>query len=222
MAEDFNTTGGLPPAGGPPDKLPANRELPDVAALVSEHHAVLYRYAYRLCGAVCDAEDLTQQTFLVAQQKLRQLRDVRHSRGWLFTILRNCYFKTHRQRQPLMAGSIEFNMDAVQDFSLEGPATVQAIDQERLQLALDELPDEFKMVLLLFYFEGCSYKEIAERLSLPPGTVMSRLSRAKGYLRTRLLHVETQLSAQPIAGSAKRERLTTYPAASHGPTHERD
>ncbi len=61
------------------------------------------------------------------------------------------------------------------------------IDRDELQAALDELPDEFRLVLVSFYFEDCTYKQIAERLELPIGTVMSRLSRAKQYLRTRLL-----------------------------------
>ncbi|MEK6233406.1 MAG: RNA polymerase sigma factor, partial [Planctomycetales bacterium] len=64
---------------------------PDVAQLVSDHHAELYRYAYRLTGSVNDAEDLTQQTFLQAQANLHQLRDRERARSWLFTILRNCY-----------------------------------------------------------------------------------------------------------------------------------
>src|SRR5688572_30030058 len=60
-----------------------------IESLVLEHHAVLYRYAFRLTGRVQDAEDLVQQTFLAAQQKLDQLRSVETARAWLFTILRN-------------------------------------------------------------------------------------------------------------------------------------
>ena len=65
-------------------------------------------------------------------------------------------------------------------------AEINGINREELQTAINELPDEFKLVLLLFYYEDCSYLEIAERLGLPAGTVMSRLSRAKGHLRARL------------------------------------
>ena len=56
-----------------------------------------------------------------------------------------------------------------------------------IQQALDELPEKFRLILVMFYFEDCSYREIAEKLDLPMGTVMSRLARAKGYLRSRLL-----------------------------------
>jgi RNA polymerase sigma-70 factor (ECF subfamily) len=60
------------------------------------------------------------------------------------------------------------------------------IDGERLQLALNELPEEFRLVLVMFYFEECTYREIADKLEIPLGTVMSRLSRGKQRLRERL------------------------------------
>ena len=67
-----------------------------IARLVVDHHADVYRYAYRLAGSSVDAEDLTQQTFLAAQLKLAQLRSSDTARAWLFTILRNCYLKSRR------------------------------------------------------------------------------------------------------------------------------
>ncbi len=155
---------------------------PAVAALVAEYHAQLYRYAYRLTGSVCDAEDLTQQTFLAAHRSLNQLRSEENCRGWLFSILRSYYLKLNRRRRPISAGNLDLDLDTVPD---ELPAELM-IDQERLQTALDTLPDEFKLVLLMFYFEESSYREIADRLELPLGTVMSRLSRAKRHLRSKL------------------------------------
>ncbi|MGH7139980.1 MAG: RNA polymerase sigma factor [Pirellulales bacterium] len=154
----------------------------EIVQLVSEHHAAVYRYAFRLTGAVCDAEDLTQQTFLAAHQSLAQLRDPAHARAWLFTILRHAYSKLRSKRVPLLATPFEIDLEAVPEELPDEPL----IDQERLQEALNDLPDEFKLVLMLFYFEDCSYREIAERLSVPPGTVMSRLARAKARLRARL------------------------------------
>ena len=59
-----------------------------------------------------------------------------------------------------------------------------------LQAAIDELPAEFRVVVAMFYFEECSYREIAEKLDLPMGTVMSRLARAKGHLRAKLFETE--------------------------------
>jgi RNA polymerase sigma-70 factor (ECF subfamily) len=160
----------------------AERATPrDVAQLVADHHPVLYRYAYRLSGSAPDAEDLTQQVFLIAQQKLDQVRDSQNVRAWLFTVLRNCYLKTYRQRLPRPLGGSEVDIDAVPEEVRE-----QSIDSEQLQQAINGLGDEFKMVVLLFYFEHRSYREIAELLDVPLGTVMSRLARAKAHLRREL------------------------------------
>jgi RNA polymerase sigma-70 factor (ECF subfamily) len=171
VQDTSNPTGGDPAMAGPLD----------VAALVAEYHAELYRYAYRLTGSQADAEDLTQHVFLMAHSRGQQLRDEGSIRNWLFAILRNTYLKTARRRLPLPAGSLEFDLD-----SLPAAEARPQVDRERLQSALDDLPDEFKMVVLMFYFEGWSYREIAARLGVPDGTVMSRLSRAKSHLRKKL------------------------------------
>ncbi len=160
----------------------------DIRQLVTDHHESVYRYAYRLSGSSADAEDLSQQVFLIAQTKLDQLREVDAARSWLFTILRNCFSKSLRRQQPVPATNLELNVDEIaEEMPLEGP-----FDEERLQTTLNQLPDEFRIVLLMFFFEDCSYREIADRLGIPIGTVMSRLSRAKGYLRSRLLASEYQ------------------------------
>lgn len=150
-------------------------------ALVTEHHAALYRYAYRLAGSVHDAEDLTQQAFLVAREKLAQVRDAQHVRGWLCAVLRNCYLRMFRQQCPTPAATLGLNLDGFAEEEDDSP-----IDSEQLQAALGELPGDFRLVLLMFYFEELSYREIAEALAIPLGTVMSRLSRAKSCLRTLL------------------------------------
>ena len=157
----------------------------DVARLVADHYQVLYRYAYRLSGSVPDAEDLTQQTFLVAQQKLDQVRVAESVRAWLFTVLRNCYSKNYRRRPPLPMASTDLDINAVPDEVIE-----QNIDSEQLQNAINSLGAEFKIVVLLFYFEYRSYREIARLLEIPIGTVMSRLARAKSQLRRGLCDEE--------------------------------
>jgi RNA polymerase sigma-70 factor, ECF subfamily len=149
--------------------------------LIMAHHAPLYRYAYRLTGQPADAEDLTQQAFLLAQQKLHQLRETDRAGAWLFAIVRSCFLKACRQRRPT-AQLGEWDAD---ELPAEAPE-IDRVDQELLRMALAELPDEFRLVVLMFYFEDLSYKDIAEQLDLPIGTVMSRLSRAKGHLRRRL------------------------------------
>jgi RNA polymerase sigma-70 factor, ECF subfamily len=163
----------------------------DIGQIVAEHHAAVYRYAFRLTGAVCDAEDLTQQTFLAAHVSLDQLHQPETARAWLFTILRHCYSKMRGKRFPLIATSFDIDLNAVPENSPDE----LVIDQGLLQEAINELPDEFKLVVLLFYFEECSYREIAERLSVPLGTVMSRLARAKARLRAKLF----ELDEAPVA-----------------------
>ncbi len=158
----------------------------DVAGLVAEHHQAVFGYAYRLSGSVPDAEDLSQQVFLVAQQKLGQLRKVESAKSWLFAILRNCFLKSQQRQRPVTATNLQLDVDTI---PADTPKS-EDIDRERLQQALDEIPEVFRIVLVLFYFEQCSYKEIAEKLELPIGTVMSRLARAKSHLRAKLFAAE--------------------------------
>jgi RNA polymerase sigma-70 factor (ECF subfamily) len=155
----------------------------DVAQLVVQHYQAVYGYAYRLSGSVPDAEDLTQQVFLIAQQKLAQLQRVESAQAWLYAILRNCFLKACQRRRPVPVSSLQLDIETI-------PADIardQGIDRGRLQEGIDQLPPPFRVVLLMFYFEGCSYRQIAEQLDVPIGTVMSRLARAKRYLRSRLV-----------------------------------
>ena len=180
-------------AGGPHERGASGDVLPlGLDIVVAEHHVALYRYAYRLTGSVHDAEDLTQQTFLVAREKISQVRDAELVRGWLCTVLRNCYLKGFRRRVPISQENQELSLDEVAEEVVESP-----IDGEQLQAALGQLPDDFRLVLLMYYFEESSYREIADALAIPLGTVMSRLARAKNHLR-RLLQPQSSETA-PIA-----------------------
>lgn len=151
-------------------------DLTPLAELVEAHYDGLYRYAVRLSGSAADADDLVQQTFLTAQQKLDQVRDPAHVRAWLYTIVRNTFLKQRRH-----ASSSEVSLDAIEEPRSQ-PVELE-VDGEQLQAYLDELPEEFRTPLVLFYFQEFSYREIAQHLSVPIGTVMSRLSRARRHLR---------------------------------------
>lgn len=168
---------------GPADGGPSGSGQPaaDVAALARAHHAAVYRYAYRLCGNATDAEDLTQQTFLIAVRKLHQLREAERACSWLLAVVRSCFFKSIRKSRPVPAGGLELEIDEAAD-----TPEIDEVDRERLAAALSDLPDEFRLVVLMFYFEELSYQEIAGELEIPIGTVMSRLSRAKGHLKKKL------------------------------------
>lgn len=159
----------------------ALRPPADMASLIVANHAAVYRYACRLCGCPTEAEDLSQQTFLIAQQKLHQLRDAERACAWLLSIVRSCFLKSIRRTRPARALDVELNLNDVPD-----TPPPDEIDRELLTAALNELPEEYRLVLLMFYFEELSYQSIAQELAIPLGTVMSRLSRAKGHLRERL------------------------------------
>ena len=148
-------------------------------SLVMAHHAAVFRYAFRLTGAVADAEDLVQQTFLIAQQKLHQLRETERASGWLFAIARTSYLKSLAKWFPATCDADPADTPAPCREILE-------VDSQELQQVLAELPPELRLTLVMFYFEDLSYKEIAQELEIPIGTVMSRLSRAKHKLRERL------------------------------------
>ncbi|MBL8849137.1 MAG: RNA polymerase sigma factor [Planctomycetaceae bacterium] len=151
-------------------------------ALIEEHSEFLYRFAYRLSGSAADAEDLVQQAFLTAHAKLDQLREADKARAWLIAVVRNAHRKSCRRERPVPFSTVLSNPEPVTESDLE-----QLLSAESVQEALNELPEEFRAALILYYFDDHSYKDIAELLDIPIGTVMSRLSRGKAQLRERLL-----------------------------------
>jgi RNA polymerase sigma-70 factor (ECF subfamily) len=158
-----------------------------IEALVEAHYAPLYRYAYRLAGSSQEAEDLTQETFCLAQHKLHQLREQDRARSWLFSILRNAYL--HKVRSSKQEKQV--SLEGIGEVPDRVPDEVPMVDSAQLQTALNELPEAFRTPLILYYFEEFSYRDIAEQMDVPLGTVMSRLARAKTFLRQSLAaHVE--------------------------------
>src|SRR5215203_3221760 len=108
---------------------------PDIVMLVTEHHAAVYRYAFRLTGSAVDAEDLVQQAFLLAHQRLAQLRETSRAAGWLMAIARNCFLKNKRRTrptEPLLDEPLGPDDEEFPDW----------VDPEQLQLALGQLPDD--------------------------------------------------------------------------------
>jgi len=176
-----------------PSAPPARIEPLDLVWLVREHYGDVYRYAFRLSGSQSDAEDLTQQTFLVVQGRLHQVREPEKILRWLFAVLRSCFLKSFRRQRPVAAGSIELDVEQIPEHRI----AACRLDQQDVQTALNELPDDYRIVVLMFYFEELSYQEIAIRLELPIGTVMSRLSRAKGRMRQRFFADDVPPPAKP-------------------------
>jgi RNA polymerase sigma-70 factor (ECF subfamily) len=155
----------------------------DIAQLVAENYRAVYRYAFRLSGSPTSAEDLVQKVFLTAQGNLGQLRNINSARSWLFAILRNCFLREQQRQRPIVEADLALSIDHL---ALDAPRDAE-IDSERLQAALGQIPELSRVILVMFYYEERSYREIARELALPIGTVMSRLARAKASLRAELL-----------------------------------
>lgn len=158
--------------------------------LIDPHVGFLYNMALRYTKNTYDAEDLVQETILIAFDKFYQLRDKNKCKPWLLIILRNRYLKDLRQQEKgIHVSDGDSYLEQVQNLT---PDQLEAaIDHKKLsyeiQLMLDRLPEKLKTPLLLYYMEDMTYQEIAVAIDVPIGTVMSRLSRGKSYLKNKLV-----------------------------------
>jgi RNA polymerase sigma-70 factor, ECF subfamily len=156
----------------------------------------LYRVALRLTRWPADAEDLVQETFLKAFRAADQFEPGTNLRAWLFTILHNTARNRARDRA---RDVVSVDSDAVDRATEVQPSTGRAETPEtalmrdtlapELQAAIDALPDAFRQAVWLRDVEEFSYAEIAKMLSVPIGTVMSRISRGRHMLFERLNHL---------------------------------
>lgn len=143
------------------------------------HFVGVYRYAYRLSGQHATAEDLTQQTFTAALSHGGTVRSAEAIRSWLLRVCRRQFIRGLSRERQIVDGLNANSLPAK-----ESRADWEVDVRDSLQAAIAALPDEYRVVVLMFYFENISYKEIADELGIPIGTVMSRLSRAKVQLRS--------------------------------------
>ncbi len=140
----------------------------------------LYRFAYSLARNETEAADLTQQAFLVLAQHRNAIREQDKVKSWLFTTLRREFLKgaRHRASHP----EVEFESGR-HDPPTAGATGATSADAHTILEALDRVDETFQTALKMFYLSELSYREIAEILEVPIGTVMSRLSRGKEQLR---------------------------------------
>ena len=163
----------------------------------SEYLDGLYSYAVVLSRNRAEAEDLLQETCLRALRAMERLRPDSNIKSWLFTILRNIWL--NQLRQSRTAGeAVELDLDenganqAVDTTKDPYAAYASSIEREQIRSAIQQLPLEFREVILLREYEELSYEEIATLLSCPVGTVMSRLARARSKLRDLFLVSSSQ------------------------------
>lgn len=168
------------------------------AAQAMEYAPQLYSAAMRMTRNQADAEDLVQEAYLRAYRSFHTFQEGTNLRAWLFRILTNAYINTYRakQRRP-----IETDLGDVEDLylyrrlgSMETAAASLSAESQFLDLfpddevkeALENLPDNFRLPVILADVEGFAYKEIAEMLDIPIGTVMSRLHRGRKAMQRAL------------------------------------
>jgi len=166
----------------------------------------LYNFARWMCSDADEARDLVQETFAKALKALSSFREGTNFRAWMFRILRNTFLtsRTGLERRNTVQESEEGFDDSVVTHDTPELALVRRADTELVQQAIAKLPVGFQEVLVLADLEELKYQEIADALDIPIGTVMSRLARARGLLRQKIVEM---LQGKTVRGTVAGTKI---------------
>jgi RNA polymerase sigma-70 factor (ECF subfamily) len=176
------------------DQAPKSLQA-EFEAVALAHFDALYNMALRLTHNPSEAQDLVQDTYLKAYRFFGRFEPGTNIKAWLFTILRNTYINTYRK---MVRQQQQVDFEQVAPFYVDPTTASEWTDQgsveemlrhvvhDDVKRALDELPEDYRMVVLLADLEDFSYKDIATIVGCPVGTVMSRLFRGRRLLRKHL------------------------------------
>jgi len=164
-----------------------------------EHIDGLFSYAMALTRNSFEAEDLVQETYVRAIEAMGRLREHSNVKAWLHTILRNIRLNQvrHRRTRPKFVelDARKNAADLVIDSGRDPHALyVSKVEKEQVRVALQQLSEELREIIVLREYADLSYQEIAKLLKCPPGTVMSRLARARSKLGTLLSAAQTAIA----------------------------
>jgi RNA polymerase sigma factor (sigma-70 family) len=186
----------------------SNPSLAGFEELAMPHLDSLYNFASWLVHDRSNAEDLVQETYLKALRGFASFQPGTNFRAWMFRILKNTFLSSRSALGRRVMVEIDSEDDApVLPATSATPESllIERSQQNALQNAIEQLPDIFREVLLLCDVEDASYREISEILSIPVGTVMSRLARARKAVR------ESLLSSPHAPQPKKRSHYTAVP-----------
>lgn len=164
-------------------------------ALVNEHYEPLFRFAMSLTHAESDAWDLTQHTFYIWAKKGHQLRDITKAKTWLFTTLHRAFLESRRRQNKYTHEELE---EVSNELPVFVPEIANQVDSSQVLSALARVDEVYQAAVALFYLQQHSYNEIAEILSVPVGTVKSRIARGIMQLRQMLEPVEPDPASKAV------------------------
>ena len=212
MSDDERSVNDGAPAADAPRDLAADRARFDDTMLPCM--GALYNHALRMTRNPADAQDLVQETYLRAWRSFATYKDGTNPRAWLFRIATNAYINSYRakQRRP-----DERDLDGMEDWALHDAIgglekvaagrtpeaeVLDAMPTDDVTRALEDLPDVFRETVLLVDVDGFSYKEAAEVLDVPVGTIMSRLHRGRKKLEEALFDLAVERGLVPTTEPA--------------------